>query len=63
MKHAKEEILKALHVIKDTCKENVRCDDNCPFQNSERCLITDRQTSPDKWKINDDNVLKWKGLL
>lgn len=58
MKHSQEEILKALHVIKETCDENP-CDETCPF-NSGQCLIM--RTAPNGWKINEAPV-QWKGLL
>ena len=62
MKHTQEEILKALRVIKDECNENNKCQDSCPFSTGAmRCLII--AMTPNKWKINDDPVTHWKGLL
>ena len=61
MKHSQEEILKALHVIKETCVEGP-CTMRCPFSNSERgCLIT--HGTPNGWEINDAPPTQWKGLL
>lgn len=51
MKHTKEEILKALHVIKDTCKENEHCF-NCPFHKistAVSCQIV--KIKPSHWEI------------
>ena len=60
MKYSQEEILKALHVIKETCEEN-ECGDRCPFNGvNVGCLISD--DAPIHWKINDPPV-RWKGLL
>lgn len=60
MKHTKEEILNALHVIKDICQdESMECD-NCPFGNEESlCLI--KSSIPTNWIINEeDNV--WRAF-
>ena len=35
MKHTREEILNALHVIKDTCSDETIDCDNCPFGDDE----------------------------
>ena len=61
MKHTKEEILNALHVIKDECGEYERCDERCPFNANDECLVN--INAPNYWKINDDGVEVWKGLL
>ena len=63
MKHSPEEILKALHVIKDECREcGGGCAEKCPFTSAEGdCLIT--YDSPYDWDINDDSITIWKGLL
>ena len=63
MKHSQGEILKALRIIKETCesydKEN---EEFCPFyDDSEGCLVS--FSNPDNWKINDEVVTVWKGLL
>ena len=61
MKHTKEEILNALHVIKDECEENDDCSDGCPFEKNGGCVIQDNY--PVVWKINDGSPETWKGLL
>ena len=63
MKHSQEEILKALHIIKDECRVcGASCDEKCPFMGADGdCLIT--YESPCEWDINDDSVTVWKGLL
>ena len=60
MKHTKEEILKALHVIKDTCgDETIDCG-NCPFGDDEN-LCRLKRTIPTNWIINkEDNV--WRAF-
>lgn len=53
MKHTQEEILNALHVIKDTCgDETIDCD-NCPFGSDEDlCRLKDR--IPYSWDIKNE---------
>lgn len=59
MKHTKEEILNALHVIKDTCYESrevvngvISCC-KCPFSDCDgRCVIN--KQSPLVWNIKDE---------
>ena len=60
MKHTQEEIIKALHVIKDTCKDETIDCGNCPFGNDEDlCRLKDR--IPANWIINkEDNV--WRAF-
>ena len=49
MKHTKEEIINALKVIKDECREQYGCN-NCPFGNdAARCKV--KGTSPIDWNI------------
>ena len=60
MKHSQEEILKALRVIKETCKEYGSCSP-CPFSRNGSCVITN--VSPHNWRINEDSIVFWKGLL
>lgn len=59
MKHTREEILNALHVIKDTCYESyekeygVRYCYNCPFSDSDgHCILTEQ--IPMAWNIKED---------
>ena len=59
MKHTREEILKALRVIKETCEEYEDCE-VCPLFTNDTCNVTRRR--PEKWEIND-NVEVWRGLL
>ena len=50
MKHTQNEILNALNVIKDTCRESKDCE-NCPFRKKENekiCNIT--SSVPVHWK-------------
>ena len=63
MKYSQEEILKALHVIKETCESyNKENEEFCPFFNdSDGCLVS--FSSPDNWRLNEENVTVWKGLL
>lgn len=60
MEHTQEEILNALHVIKDTCHEmRVRDCITCPFGDNEgHCLIIER--IPDCWDIKNDEP--WKAF-
>lgn len=50
MKHTKEEILNALHVIKDICQDESMDCDKCPFGSEESlCLI--KSCIPFHWGI------------
>lgn len=59
MKHTKEEILKALHVIKDTCYESSQKKDGvftcyeCPFNDGDGHCIVNEQ-APCVWNIKSD---------
>lgn len=61
MQHTQEEILNALQVIQDTCKEH-NCK-NCPFRANDDdnwvCIIDSR--SPDTWKLN--TAENWRAIL
>ena len=60
MKHTREEILNALHVIKDTCGDEMIDCDNCPFGDDED-LCRLKRTIPTNWRINEeDNV--WRAF-
>ena len=64
MKHTKEEILNALRVIKETCEEyEGEFEDYCPLYSGHDlgCLVT--HDLPYGWKINDESLGPWKGLL
>jgi hypothetical protein len=54
MEHTKEEILNALHIIRDECIKNTNCE-RCPFRlESHRCYI--QNIRPNVWKIKrNDN--------
>lgn len=59
MKHTREEILKALHVIKDTCYESYQKKDGvcscyeCPFSDCDNhCVLAEQ--SPLSWDIKDE---------
>lgn len=49
MKHTKEEILKALNVIKDECKEAEACE-CCPFSDKNAFCVF-RKDQPYEWDI------------
>lgn len=56
----KEEIIKALKVIKGVCKSNTTCKE-CPFySNTGYCLIT--QQNPGIWTIQGMDE-RWRALL
>lgn len=56
MKYKKEEILNAVHVIKDTCSENNEYF-TCPFsKEGHGCLID--TTIPSDWELVDEE--NWK---
>lgn len=60
MKHTKEEILKALYVIKDTCMDNEIDCDSCPFGNDEDLCRLNRGI-PANWRVKEeDNV--WRAF-
>ena len=61
MKYSQEEILKALHVIKETCDDHPDFCGPCPFCRDDECVIN--ADIPSEWKINDDSITVWKGLL
>ena len=61
MKYDREEILYALHIIKETCEEHVTCGEGCPFSRRDACAID--QEPPANWIINDETPTVWKGLL
>lgn len=59
MKHTREEIIKALHIIKDTCKESYKVENGvsscyyCPFSDgADHCLLNEQ--SPFAWDIKDN---------
>lgn len=59
MKHTREEILNALHVIKDICDDETIDCYNCPFGNDENlCRIKDR--IPANWRIKDEEI--WRAF-
>lgn len=61
MKHTKEEIVNALKVIKDTCRDNTSCA-TCPFWNAgetKRCMIKD---DVETWEIADPEPKLWRAF-
>lgn len=61
MKHSKEEIIKALNVIKETCEEQYLDCEQCPFSDwNTDCVFTDGD-APTAWVIN--NSYSWKALM
>lgn len=61
MKHTKEEILNALHIIKDTCNENGFACDSCPFYNEEEKLCWINGYRPDHWTFNEQKEV-WRAF-
>lgn len=57
MKHTREEIITALHIIKDTCNENGFACDSCPFYNEEEKLCWINGDRPDHWTEIDGKTL------
>ena len=52
MKHTREEILNALHIIKDTCQESTDCL-LCPFNDGyDHCIVNEQ--APSAWDIKDE---------
>lgn len=61
MKHTKEEIITALQIIKDTCRDETIDCDNCPFGNDGNLCRINHDGIPANWKINkEDNV--WRAF-
>lgn len=61
MKHTHEEILNALHVIKDTCSNvtDIQYCCLCPFSDGDgHCLVNEQ--APSCWDIKDDEP--WRAL-
>lgn len=57
--YTKEEILKALHVIKDICDINPDCE-GCPFGTKDgRCVLQESQ--PAKYNIADEEE-RWRAI-
>ena len=55
----KQEILKALELIKNICKKQEHCDE-CSFGTRDGyCLIQDK--SPEDWELNDTKPL-WRAF-
>lgn len=56
----KEEIVKALNVIKKVCIEQKSCCMDCPFySHNDGCYIINNY--PDKWNIQDENDV-WRAF-
>lgn len=62
MKHTQEEIINALQVIQDTCKdmneERNPCK-NCPLSINGDCVL--QEQPPEDWKINSSLPI-WKAF-
>lgn len=59
MEHTKEEILHALHIIKDECK-NADCQE-CPFGTSDRvCRL--RREVPELWDVKTEPEQDWRAF-
>lgn len=60
MKHTKEEIINALKVIRDVCRECITCD-VCPFgKKNDICLLDEH--IPDNWDITEEYPEVWRAL-
>lgn len=63
MKHTQQQILDALKVIIDTCKEHGRCTE-CPLYTKHdpvtQCSL--RADNPTNWKLNNADKV-WRALL
>ena len=60
MKYSREEITKAVTVIKDTCDEMPECC-SCPFYDSKYdCVINAYQ--PDGWEIINEEPKIWRAF-
>lgn len=56
----REEILKALKLIQNICKNEERCD-TCPFgTDNNYCILQDQ--SPEDWKIGE-NTKVWRAFM
>lgn len=60
MKHTKEEILNALKIIKDECKD-IDCED-CPFLNDENNVCCIQDDPPSSWKIKVETEQTWRAF-
>lgn len=56
MKHNLTEILKAIKVIQDECRNSLGCSE-CPFYVKSRCGVI--QDEPHTWELNND---EWKAF-
>lgn len=62
MKHSKEEIINALTVIKETCKENEKHCNECPFYSNKAKMCHFRtMLSPYSWGIDEQQKL-WRAF-
>lgn len=61
MEHSKEEIINALKVLQDTCKERQGLSpcENCPLSKNGECVLQER--APDDWKIKASAPV-WKAF-
>lgn len=53
MIYTREQIIKVLTAIKETCKENDCA--TCPFSDRGNCLVSPRGTNPEEWELNSLN--------
>lgn len=60
MTYSHEDIIDALIVIKQTCKDFASCEDGCPFLKDSECCIN--STHPIEWTLNETNQ-KWQAFL
>lgn len=61
MEHSQEEIIRALGIIKDTCKEQTERNpcENCPLSKNSRCIL--QEQTPEEWKIKKSPQV-WKAF-
>lgn len=55
----REEIIKALKTIKNTCKSFLKCS-HCPFGTDNSDCVLKRQ-SPEEWKIGEETEV-WRAF-
>ena len=62
MKYVPEDIMEALNIIKETCKDHDEDCYMCPFNSGseEGCLI--KNEYPNEWNINWDSPTVWRAL-
>lgn len=57
----KEEILKALEVIKKVCSEVEKCN-KCPLSNVKTDMCYMKDLMPEEWRIKSNKDERWKAF-